>query len=27
VDNLGRRVITMEDGRITRDQKSGKFTM
>jgi cell division transport system ATP-binding protein len=27
VDNLGRRVITMEDGRISRDQKSGKFTM
>lgn len=27
VDNLGRRVITMEGGRITRDQKSGKFTM
>lgn len=27
VDNLGRRVITMEEGRITRDQKSGKFTM
>lgn len=27
VDNLGRRVITMEDGRIIRDQKSGKFTM
>jgi cell division transport system ATP-binding protein len=27
VDNLGRRVITMEDGRVTRDQKSGKFTM
>jgi cell division transport system ATP-binding protein len=27
VDNLGRRVITMEDGRITRDQKSGKFAM
>ena len=27
VDNLGRRVITMEDGRITRDQKSGKFTI
>jgi cell division transport system ATP-binding protein len=27
VDNLGRRVITMEDGRIVRDQKSGRFTM
>jgi cell division transport system ATP-binding protein len=27
VDNLGRRVITMEDGRVTRDQKSGKFTI
>lgn len=27
VDNLGRRVITMEDGKVTRDQKSGKFTM
>ena len=27
VDNLGRRVITMEDGRIIRDQKSGKFAM
>jgi cell division transport system ATP-binding protein len=27
VDNLGRRVVTMEDGKITRDQKSGKFTM
>ena len=27
VDNLGRRVITMENGKITRDQKSGKFAM
>lgn len=27
VDNLGKRVITMEKGRVTRDQKSGKFTM
>jgi cell division transport system ATP-binding protein len=27
VDNLGRRVITMENGKITRDQKAGKFTM
>jgi cell division transport system ATP-binding protein len=27
VDNLGRRVITMENGRVTRDQKSGKFTL
>ncbi len=27
VDNLGRRVITMENGRITKDQKSGKFSM
>lgn len=27
VDNLGRRVITMEDGKVIRDQKSGKFTM
>lgn len=27
VDNLGRRVITMENGRIIRDQKSGKFTL
>jgi cell division transport system ATP-binding protein len=27
VDNLGRRVITMEDGRVVRDQKSGRFTM
>lgn len=27
VDNLGRRVITMEDGRVTRDQKSGKFAL
>jgi cell division transport system ATP-binding protein len=27
VDNLGRRVVTMEDGKIIRDQKSGKFTM
>ena len=27
VDNLGRRVITMENGKVTRDQKSGKFTM
>ena len=27
VDNLGRRVITMEDGKVTRDQKSGKFAM
>jgi cell division transport system ATP-binding protein len=27
VDNLGRRVITMEDGKVIRDQKSGRFTM
>ncbi len=27
VDNLGRRVITMEEGRITRDHKTGKFAM
>ena len=27
VDNLGRRVITMENGRITKDQKSGKFSL
>ena len=27
IDALGKRVITMENGRITRDQKSGKFTM
>lgn len=27
VDNLGRRVITMEDGRVTRDHKAGKFSM
>ncbi len=27
VDNLGRRVITMENGKVVRDQKSGKFTM
>lgn len=27
VDNLGRRVITMENGKVTRDQKSGKFTL
>lgn len=27
VDNLDRRVITMEDGRVTRDHKSGKFAM
>lgn len=27
VDNLGRRVITMEKGKVTRDQKSGKFAM
>jgi len=27
VDNLGRRVISMEDGRIIRDQKAGKFAM
>lgn len=27
VDNLGRRVITMENGRVTKDQKSGKFSM
>ena len=27
VDNLGRRVITMENGKIIRYQKSGKFTM
>lgn len=27
VDNLGRRVITMEHGKVVRDQKSGRFTM
>lgn len=27
VDNLGRRVITMENGKIIRDQKTGKFSM
>ncbi len=27
VDSLGRRVITMEDGKVTRDHKSGKFAM
>ncbi len=27
VDNLGRRVVTMEGGRIIRDAKSGKFTL
>ena len=27
VDNLGRRVLTMENGKIVRDQKSGRFTM
>ncbi len=27
VDTLGRRVITMENGRVSRDQKTGKFTM
>jgi cell division transport system ATP-binding protein len=27
VDNLGRRVLTMEKGRIIRDQKSGRFTI
>lgn len=27
VDNLGRRVLTMENGRIVRDQKSGRFSI
>jgi len=27
VDSLGRRVVTMDNGRIIRDQKSGKFSM
>lgn len=27
VDNLGRRVLTMENGRIIRDQKSGRFSI
>ena len=27
VDNLGRRVISMEGGKIIRDQKNGKFSM
>ena len=27
VDNLGRRVISMENGKIIRDQKNGKFSM
>jgi cell division transport system ATP-binding protein len=27
VDSLGRRVLTMENGRIVRDQKSGRFTI
>lgn len=27
VDNLGRRVVTMDKGRIVRDAKSGKFTL
>jgi cell division transport system ATP-binding protein len=27
VDNLGRRVVTMEGGRIIRDAKSGRFTL
>jgi cell division transport system ATP-binding protein len=27
VDNLGRRVLTMEKGKIIRDQKSGRFTI
>ena len=27
VDNLGRRVVTMEGGRIIRDAKSGKFSL
>ena len=27
VDNLGRRVVTMESGRIIRDAKSGKFSL
>ncbi len=27
VDNLGRRVLTMENGKIIRDQKSGRFSI
>lgn len=27
VDNLGKRVLTMENGRIVRDQKSGRFSI
>ena len=27
VDNLGRRVLTMENGKIVRDQKSGRFSI
>jgi cell division transport system ATP-binding protein len=27
VDNLGRRVVTMESGKIVRDAKSGKFSL
>ncbi len=27
VDSLGRRVVTMENGKIIRDQKNGKFSM
>ena len=27
VDSLGRRVVSMENGKIIRDQKSGKFSM
>lgn len=27
IDNLGKRVITLENGRITRDDKSGKYVL
>ena len=27
VDSLGRRVITMENGKIVRDDKSGKYVI
>ncbi|HOO68483.1 MAG TPA: cell division ATP-binding protein FtsE, partial [Bacilli bacterium] len=27
VNNLGRRVITLEDGRVVRDEKVGKYIL
>ena len=27
IDDLGRRVITLENGRVTRDDKSGKYVL